>query len=252
MYRHRIQPKFTLVELLVVITIISLLIALLIPALHAAREQAVLTVCRANLRSWGVTSNTYTVDFLDFYPWMQRTSIDYKLVDQGRYSDELEDSRVKHFKRLGYVTIKSMLNCPNATMPKDFTSDGRISSLGYYQVGIGTAKTPLRVVDGIPTQMPFIADILWLPEGSASGYVGENLSVTPTRKRKSNHKNGSQPRGANCVYADGHVIFLGELHEMWLGPFSGYGSTATPRRLVPPNSTACNTGSVINQPFVWW
>ena len=49
--KHRsIGKGFTLIELLVVIAVISLLIALLIPALRAAREQGQRAVCMSNLR----------------------------------------------------------------------------------------------------------------------------------------------------------------------------------------------------------
>lgn len=48
------REAFTLVELLVVISIIGVLLALLFPAVHAARESARQTACQSNLRQFGV------------------------------------------------------------------------------------------------------------------------------------------------------------------------------------------------------
>jgi prepilin-type N-terminal cleavage/methylation domain-containing protein/prepilin-type processing-associated H-X9-DG protein len=66
---------FTLVELLVVISVIALLMGILVPVLGKARASASRTTCKSNLRQIGVAFRAYLDDNRDImppacdYPW---------------------------------------------------------------------------------------------------------------------------------------------------------------------------------------
>ena len=63
----RIVPTrgFTIIELLVVISIISLLIGILLPAVGKARDNARVSVSKSNLRQLGVAMHSYASDWAD-------------------------------------------------------------------------------------------------------------------------------------------------------------------------------------------
>jgi prepilin-type N-terminal cleavage/methylation domain-containing protein len=62
---RRVRPGFTLVELLVVISIVALLIAILLPSLRRVRRQGKATVCLSQIRTLGQGIAMYAMDNSD-------------------------------------------------------------------------------------------------------------------------------------------------------------------------------------------
>lgn len=94
---------FTLIELLVVVAIIAVLMAILLPSLNSARENAKNVQCSSNLRQMGLVMEIYLsensrkypayyaedpVGSGSFYNWVQkiRTTTDLQTISSGRKS----------------------------------------------------------------------------------------------------------------------------------------------------------------------
>lgn len=70
MHRTRIQPAFSLIELLAVIAIIAVLVALAIPALAGARRSAKFTVAQSDARQMMQMLGVYTQDNRETHPYI--------------------------------------------------------------------------------------------------------------------------------------------------------------------------------------
>jgi prepilin-type N-terminal cleavage/methylation domain-containing protein len=99
-----IRKGFTLIELLVVIAIITLLMAILIPALQQAKKQAKAVGCQSNLHQWGLVFSMYNNDHEGRFC---RGCSSYNTDDPRHWATALHSY---------YIERKIML-CPSATKP---------------------------------------------------------------------------------------------------------------------------------------
>ncbi len=109
--RHRKKSAFTLVELLVVISIIALLMGILLPYLGQAREQSRRAACMANLHSIGQSIYIYANDNDDkLIPG--DCSIAWDVWGQRTEQLNNEEQPYQHVN-LGYLISSGILPVPN-------------------------------------------------------------------------------------------------------------------------------------------
>jgi prepilin-type N-terminal cleavage/methylation domain-containing protein/prepilin-type processing-associated H-X9-DG protein len=155
--RPHARPAFTLVELLVVIAIIGILVALLLPAVQAAREAARRMSCGNNLKQIGLALHNYHDTYKSFpsgwiyqgtanrecwgwaalaLPFMEQTQIHQQLrVTQGNMVDNLLSSNWQPVVA-ALETPLEVFMCPSDT---GFQKPGQIHNDRRFNGGAGFA-----------------------------------------------------------------------------------------------------------------
>ncbi|MFO0904969.1 MAG: DUF1559 domain-containing protein [Pirellulales bacterium] len=188
MSRHfsRSRRGFTLVELLVVIAIIGILVALLLPAVQAAREAARRTQCTNNLKQLGLAAHNFHDTYnklpssirpggLTTAPRIAGLTFLLPFIEQGTIYDKYDQTvNWSHANNLPYTSqpIKGF-QCPSSPDPKRLDGDpqltwSQIVAITDYSptIGVDQRLETLGLVDragaGILTKNgePRMADVL--------------------------------------------------------------------------------------------
>lgn len=151
--RTRWLPRrgVTAIELLTVVAILLFLVAMLVPGLQHAKEQARRVQCINNMKQWGVANQCYRDENFDYFPTEGNTNSPQKkytwynelppYLSAPSYGEvERSGGRIKDFPAL-HVWI-----CPSKDLSRRYKSDSGMNQFHYAmnQVldGMDSAETP--------------------------------------------------------------------------------------------------------------
>ena len=224
------RTGFTLVELLIVMSIIAVLISLLLPALNRARELTKLTICQSNLKQLMTAMIRYTQENNESYPYPSTTPLpeDWVYWEPGR---ALATGGI--MKYIGMSNPTSILTCPSDNLeahpgwPNNFypfSYSININLSGWWPHGdapngynppyvfptlrVGRVAHPSNCILLIEETEETLDDGCWAWQSQFGS--GENILSSRhdqiDRELANDPSNSTAGRG-NCAYCDGHVEY---------------------------------------------
>ena len=201
---------FSLIELLVVISIISILAALLLPALSKAREKARQSSCVNQMKQMGMGFLAYTLDYNDCCAYSEHKNVEMKFryfsALLGPYASSIFLSRLNHtYKPTPDRPDYSTPLCPSQDFGKDLAAPGGGDWLWQACYRGGYAQNCYTGAVSSSYTRPF-AKITQFQKPSATLCMIEHqsASVGPRGDQWSNirFRHGT---GINVSYIDGHI-----------------------------------------------
>lgn len=216
----RRRSAFTLVEMLLVVSLIVILISILLPALTRGREMSERTICQNNLRQLGVGLYSYATDNVSKFPvhdshngnWMW--DLTYQATDEiaSRSNNTIDyfycpsntDQSVDglwnfnpSFRVTGYFFTIKRYSGPMASAPDFFGGERWLRTV---RSGIDPSQSPL-VTDGTISAS---GDFTRIQGGWSVPHYSAHLNRAT-----------SKPNGGNRLYLDNHVDWR-DFEEMGL------------------------------------
>ena len=232
---------FTLVELLVVIGIIALLIALLLPTLGTARENARTVVCLSNLRQLGAAAQLYVDRFHGSYPIAY-----YDVIDSGTQTSyawdfnsirDLNTGKLKVEPGLLWLgdTAAKVQQCPSYEGPSNTTADP-FTGYNYNTSYIGHGQYEAIVDPAKASQIHYSSRCSLFGDGQYAAGANKFMRApfpNPGDQTFSGRSAGTQGfrhrHRTNVAFCDGHAESLLDRHTntaAWdiphIGPYTGF------------------------------
>lgn len=123
-FRPRLASAFTLIEVLVVISIITLLISIMLPSMSSARENGRAAVCLAQIREVGNATSVYADMSRDEYPY--GVPVPVATVDHPHYTGWNNGARgggippQQQFFSMNIISDIKVYTCPTDPHPKNY------------------------------------------------------------------------------------------------------------------------------------
>ena len=182
------QDTFTLIELLVVMAVVSILVAMLLPALRSARESAKRVQCQSSLHQIGLAIHMYANDHEGMLPYARTMPFPTEAGPPGGLPDAgfLQDLVIPYVG--GQIGTQSLVfRCLGAKVQwvKDSTNGFRYN---YWFANGWNLSQQGRQMDKVPYQTRAVLhyDMAW---------INWPFSDLPHQ-------------GVDALYVDGHVAFV--------------------------------------------
>ncbi len=160
--RHH-RSAFTIIELLVVISIIALLVALLLPSLINARRAARNVACLANLRQHVIFGASYAADHQGVLPANARTHSNPGIA-AAFYSPDTDDGDYWYVRYRDHAAISDgswdTLQCPEARESLESSGAGSINGLDYsLNIFVGGRRKPRNTASPTVYRLPTLDNV---------------------------------------------------------------------------------------------
>ena len=203
------RPGFSLVELLVVISIITILAALLLPAISNAKAKAQGLHCVNNLHQQGLALHNFLADNHSYPIW--GTTITNSDPPGHWWAEQLERGGFGISNPAADFMYQGVWRCPSVQAPPEHLTEGNLS---YGYNAFGCAKVGSARADALGLLGHYDADRLPTPVGEAEVAnpaemlaIGEWAGATFRRVVNADYPRLCQRHQArvNVLFCDGRV-----------------------------------------------